>query len=68
MTYQIVYDILKMIRDMWVIDRTSYFYERVGLVLNWLTIILIVIGTVFFSAIASLAVVDLYSKYKTKDR
>lgn len=68
MMYRIVYDILVMIRDMWIIDRTSYFYERVGLVLNWLTIILIVIGTVFFSVIASLAVVDLYSKYKTKDR
>ncbi len=63
---RIILDVLKMIKEMWVIDRVSYFYERVGLVLNWLTIILIVIGTVFFSAIASLAVVSLYSKYKTK--
>lgn len=65
---RIILDVLKMIKEMWVIDRVSYFYERVGLVLNWLTIILIVIGTVFFSAIASLAVVSLYSKYKTKNR
>lgn len=63
---RIILDVLKMIKEMWVIDRVSYFYERVGLVLNWLTIILIVIGTVFFSAIASLTVVSLYSKYKTK--
>lgn len=63
---RIILDVLEMIKEMWVIDRVSYFYERVGLVLNWLAIILIVIGTVFFSAIASLTVVSLYSKYKTK--